>query len=49
MYFGVFQPSVVSSVVGYSGDEEFEIKRRRRGWLVMILRVDLHVEEAEAL
>ena len=49
MYFGVFQPSVVSSVVDFSGDEEFNIRRRRGGGLIMILMVDHHVEEvAEA-
>ena len=49
MYFGEIQPSVVSSVVDFSGDEEFNIKRRRGGGLIMILMVDHHVEEAEAL
>ena len=31
MYFGEIKPIVVSSVVDFSGDEEFNIKRRRKG------------------
>ena len=49
MYFGEIKPIVVSSVVDFSGDEEFNIKRRCRGGLIMILMVDHHIEEAEAL